>query len=153
MDYQEAKRLLHPETTRDAIWEIADKQEALNKINEACLIACEAIDELQALHNQGFSLERLKDIDFRKEIVEHINYDAYVSLQDELEEYREIGTLDEVREAVEKQKAKKPIEDRDHGIRYTEVYRCPSCNGSFLGKGFVKYCFHCGKKIDWSDEE
>ena len=47
MDYQEAKRLLHPDTTRDAIWEIADKQEALKKINEACLLACEAMDELQ----------------------------------------------------------------------------------------------------------
>lgn len=76
-----------------------------------------------------------------------------ISSMQELKEYKQLGTLEEVREAVEKQKAKKPIEDRDHGIRYTEVYRCPSCNGSFLGKGFVKYCFHCGKKIDWSDEE
>lgn len=98
MDYQEAKRLLHPETTRDAIWEIADKQDAFKKINEACLIACEAIDELQALHNQGFSLERLKDIDFRKEVVEHINYKNYLSVKDDLEDYQQIGTLEEVAE-------------------------------------------------------
>ena len=71
----------------------------------------------------------------------------------EVKLYKKFGTLEEVREAVEKQTAKKPIEDRHHGIRYTEVYRCPSCNGSFSGKGFAKYCFHCGKKIDWSDEE
>ena len=66
MDYKEAKRLLHPYTTRDAIREIEDKQEAINKINEACFVACEAMDELQ--------------------------------------EYKQIGTLDEVREAMEKQK-------------------------------------------------
>lgn len=100
MDYQEAKRLLHPDTTRDAIWEIADKQEAIKKINEACVIACDAIDELRELHDQGFSLDRMKDIDFRKEVVEHINYDAYMSMQDELEEYKQLGTLEEVMESI-----------------------------------------------------
>lgn len=68
-------------------------------------------------------------------------------------EYEKIGTLEEVREAVEKQKKKKPIEDSHHGIRHTEVYRCPSCNGIFSGRGFAKYCFHCGQAIDWGKEE
>lgn len=44
---------------------------------------------------------------------------------------------------------RKPIEDRHHEIRYTEIYRCPSCNGTFSGRGLVKYCYHCGQKIDW----
>lgn len=70
MDYKEAKRLLHPYTTREAICEIEDKQEAINKINEACFVACEAMDELQ--------------------------------------EYKQIGTLDEVREAMEKQRIVQP---------------------------------------------
>ena len=69
----------------------------------------------------------------------------------ELYKYQQIGTLEEVREAVEKQKKKKPIEDRHHGIRYTEVYRCHSCNESFSGRGFAKYCYHCGQAIDWGD--
>ena len=115
MDYQEAKRLLHPETTRDAIWEIADKQEALNKINEACLIACEAIDELQ--------------------------------------EYKQLGTLEEVREAVEKQTAKKPNNVGTEGYRYTDTYRCPTCGGNFSGTGIANYCYHCGQAIDWGEEE
>lgn len=72
-------------------------------------IAISAMQELQELHNQGFSLERLKNIDFRKEVVEHINYDAYMSLMDELEGYKNLGTLEEVREAVEKQKRKKTM--------------------------------------------
>lgn len=79
--------------------------------------------------------------------LQEIDIKAY----EELMSYRQIGTLYEVREAVEKQKSKKPIEDRHHGIRYTEVYRCPSCNGSFSGRGFAKYCFHCGQAIDWSE--
>ena len=70
MDYKEAKRLLHPYTTREAICEIENKQEAINKINEACFVACEAMDELQ--------------------------------------EYKQIGTLDEVRDAVEKQRIVQP---------------------------------------------
>ena len=80
-------------------------------------------------------------------------YKTTISAMQELQEYKQLGTLDEVREAVEKQKKKKPIEDRHHGIRYTEVYRCHSCNGSFSGRGFAKYCFHCGQAIDWGEEE
>lgn len=146
MDYQEAKRLLHPDTTRDAIWEIADKQEVIKKINEACVIACDAIDELRELHDQGFSLERLKDIDFRKSVVEHINYDAYMSMMDELEEYREIGTLEEVREAVEKQKKKKPCASN-------RCYVCPHCGLITSLKIKHNYCDACGQHIDWSDKE
>lgn len=71
----------------------------------------------------------------------------------ELREYKQLGTLEEARYAVGKQKKKKPIEDSHHGIRYTEVYRCPSCNGIFSGRGFAKYCFHCGQAIDWGEEE
>lgn len=115
MDYQEAKRLLHPETTRDAIWEIADKQDAIKKINEACVIACDAIDELQ--------------------------------------EYKQLGTLDEVREAVEKQKMKKPKNVNTEGYRYTDTYRCPTCGGNFSGTGIADYCYHCGQAIDWSEDE
>lgn len=77
----------------------------------------------------------------------------YKELHNEYTEYKKLGTLEEVLDAVEKQKKKKPIEDRHHGIRYTEVYRCPSCNGSFSGRGFAKYCFHCGQAIDWSEDE
>lgn len=78
-------------------------------------------------------------------------YKTAISAMQELQEYKQLGTLEEVREAVEKQKKKKPIEDRHHGIRYTEVYRCYSCNESFSGRGFAKYCYHCGQAIDWGD--
>jgi len=79
--------------------------------------------------------------------------DAAIIAMQELLQYREIGTLDEYREAREKQKAKKPIEDRHDNIRYTEVYRCPVCNNSFSGRGYAKYCYHCGQKLDWREDE
>lgn len=75
---------------------------------------------------------------------------AIYSMQ-ELQRYKQIGTVKECREAREKQKAKKPIEDRHDNIRYTEVYRCPVCSNSFSGRGYAKYCYHCGQKLDWRD--
>lgn len=143
----------------------------------------ESMQELETLHNQGISLERLKDIDFRKDVVEHINYYAYMELQDELEEYRKLGTLEElkkikdyelsgielaeiacslkrlkdyqqigaleeVREAVGKQKAKKP--KRDY-IYHHPTRWCEKCNSVVLSRW--KYCPDCGQAIDWSVEE
>lgn len=114
MDYQEARRLLHPDTTRDEIWKIADKQEAIKKINEACVIACDAIDELQ--------------------------------------EYKQLGTLDEVREAMEKQKKKKPKGDL-HSVPH---YRCPNCNSTvkiYQNSKKDEICKWCGQRIEWSEVE
>ena len=71
MEYKEAIELLHPETSRNAIWKIADEENAIKKIEEALVMACEAMQELQ--------------------------------------EYKQLGTLEEVREALEKQKAKKTV--------------------------------------------
>ena len=64
--------------------------------------AISAMQELQTIHDNGISLERLKDIDFRKKVVEHINYMDYMDIKDELEEYKQIGAPEEVREALEK---------------------------------------------------
>ena len=110
-----------------------------------------AIETLQDIHD--VAEVRIKSGDTRGVVYipsEKIkDIESALSAMEELEQYKQLGTLEEVREAVEKQKKKKPIEDRHHGIRYTEVYRCPSCNGSFSGRGFAKYCFHCGQRLSW----
>lgn len=67
--------------------------------------------------------------------------------------YEEVGTMEECREAVEKQKPKKPIKAEESRIRYTEGYICPRCGGGFSGTGIAGYCYHCGQAIDWSEEE
>lgn len=71
--------------------------------------------------------------------------EALSALQ-EIQQYRAIGTVEECREAREKQIAKKPI----HG----GLYACPNCHtimlqGAFEAKG--KCCKECGQALDWSE--
>lgn len=70
---------------------------------------------------------------------------------DRWDTYKSIGTVEECRAAVEKQTAKKPLEDRTELRAYTPMYSCPNCGGRSLGKGMA-VCHHCGQKIDWSEE-
>ena len=62
---------------------------------------------------------------------------------DELLQYREIGTVEECREAVDKQKPKKPVLRNDNGkLRKS----CPVC-GCFFNP-LSKNCPKCGQAID-----
>lgn len=51
MTYKEAKRILHPDTTREALAEIEflggfkGKEKSRKAVDEACLMACEALDK------------------------------------------------------------------------------------------------------------
>lgn len=47
MTYEEAKRILHPDTTREAFAEIGlkGKEKSREAVDEACLMACEALDK------------------------------------------------------------------------------------------------------------
>lgn len=136
MDYQEAIEII----------EYASAFNSENsRLTKALNTAISAMQELQALTEQGFSLERIKDIDFRKDVVEHINYYAYMELQEELEKYRDIGTLEEVRDAAEKQRAAHPLEML--GIFGEKEYECINCGNTV--PHMDKYCKWCGKKQDW----
>lgn len=72
-----------------------------------------------------------------------------ISAMQELQEYKQLGTLEEVRDAVEKQRAKKPKNVETEGYRYTDTYRCPTCGGNFSGTGIADYCYHCGQRLNW----
>lgn len=70
----------------------------------------------------------------------------------EIQRYREIGTVEECREAVEKQKAKKCVNDfcPDH-----THYKCPSCGkiqktkyGDSEFGCILNYCSNCGQALD-----
>lgn len=79
-----------------------------------------------------------------------------------LEKYKQIGTLEEVREAVELQQADKPriLRLSIYGAPYGYLYSCPNCEYRIIIKdhrGFysgtrTKYCPECGKRLDWSEE-
>ncbi len=70
---------------------------------------------------------------------------------EEVQQYRQIGTVKECREAVEKQIAKKvksisPV--KDGGSYVGLIGRCPCC-GDILEEDTV-YC-DCGQRLDWGE--
>lgn len=84
--------------------------------------------------------------------------DISITALKEIQQYREIGTVEECREAVEKQKPKKCDVTKDNFRIY---YKCPTCNhclrveynhGSWMGKK-SKNCSKCGQAINWEESE
>ena len=89
-----------------------------------------------------------------------------ISAIKEIQQYRKIGTVEECREAVEKQKAMKPKEILRHRGGF-EIQHCPNCNmdyrvdrryeitdgycpvcGKLLDSVFKNYCANCGQAIE-----
>lgn len=82
---------------------------------------------------------------------EHIQLAEWL---EELKQYRTIGTPEECRAAMGRQNPIAAIaEKEDTG---TTKYTCPTC-GRYLGWSTgslpARYCWKCGQKLDWSDEE
>lgn len=86
--------------------------------------------------------------------------DEYIEeLESDIEEYHAIGTIEECRAAVEKQREKKPIMKTDDGIESISGLSpyCPLCGCEltdripFDNKDFYFHCLNCGQKFDWSD--
>lgn len=92
--------------------------------------------------------------------------DMAISASKEVQRYRKIGTVEECREAVEKQKAMKPKEILRHRGGF-EIQHCPNCNtdyqvdrryeitdgycpvcGKLLDSVFKNYCANCGQAIE-----
>ena len=55
-------------------------------------------------------------------------------------------------EALEKQIAKKPVKSENQVVRYVNTYYCPTCELGITGTNIAKWCYHCGQKLDWSEE-
>lgn len=74
-----------------------------------------------------------------------------ISAMQELEKYKKLGTLEEVREVVERQKEKQVI-----NIGKGDILRfgtCPICNRRISTVEGGNYCQNCGQKLDWSEVE
>lgn len=74
--------------------------------------------------------------------------DIAISAMQELLMYKQLGTLEEVREAVERQQALEPSPML--GI-YGKIYECKECGNEL--EMYSKYCPFCGQKQKWGDEE
>nr|DAV18924.1 MAG TPA: zinc-ribbon containing domain protein [Bacteriophage sp.] len=55
-------------------------------------------------------------------------------------------------QALEKQMPKKPIKSEKQVVRYVNTYYCPICNLGITGTNIAKWCYHCGQKLDWGDD-
>lgn len=91
--------------------------------------------------------------------------DMAISALKEIQQYREIGTVEECREAVEKQKPKapkdslkiKPVIDENGAYVDADVtvyLLCPNC-GEMVGidENVDKFCRECGQAIDTENLE
>ena len=71
-----------------------------------------------------------------------------ISAMQELQQYKQLGTLEEVREAVEKQHPEEPMRDcvYKHQTRW-----CAKCKRIVIRRW--KHCPICGQKLDWSEKD
>lgn len=75
-------------------------------------------------------------------------------VSEEVKQYREIGTPEECRAAMERQDPRAAIAEK--ADTETTRYTCPAC-GMYMGWSTglfpARYCWKCGQKLDWSNEE
>ena len=85
-------------------------------------------------------------------------FETAIEALEEVEQYRALGTVEELKEAREKQIPKKPKNISDYYIGEDYDYstaNCSNCgdNISFDEYRQPVYCEACGQKLDWSEEE
>ena len=68
-------------------------------------------------------------------------------------DYETMDAIGYAIQALEKQIPKKPVKSENQVARYVNTYYCPICNLGITGTNIAKWCYHCGQKLDWSDEE
>lgn len=77
-----------------------------------------------------------------------------INALEEVQKYRAIGTIEECRAAVERQNPRAAItEKEDNGIKKYTCYACGRYMGWSTGTLPARYCWKCGQKLDWGDEE
>lgn len=119
----------------------------------------------EKLYNGIFS-DRLDCIDYAISAIKELQMykdnklclvpeDVYSRQCCELDAYKEIGTVEECREAVEKQKSGKIEYETNavfnNGFGHYRMGKCPICNSRYNSNDEINYCSKCGKKLNWSE--
>lgn len=100
-----------------------------------------AIERIEALRKLGKLSDTVDTI---------VAIEIAIEALKEIQQYRAIGTVEECREAAEKQKLKKPVKDKyNHNC-------CPNCGWIVSGEGgygeeFCPHCENCGQAIRWEN--
>lgn len=128
-----------------------DYKEAIEHLIKECQHRIDVITDF---------MEENKDAD-KDKCLENIEiYKTDISAMQELQEYKKLGTLDEVREAIEKQRTKKPRYKHYENIGEPPYIKTVCPNGCRIqlhpvtDKHFAhehNYCPKCGQAIDWSE--
>ena len=79
-----------------------------------------------------------------------------ISALKEVQQYRAIGTVEECREAVEKQKPKAAMNRKllkdFHGSPYCIQGDCPNCGRESIKATSTDYCYVCGQHLKWDEK-
>lgn len=82
--------------------------------------------------------------------------DAAIEALEEVQQYRQIGTVDECRKAKEKQTPQSPTYEGDgywNGQLIYDTWVCPCCGQTYeVDYDNYEYCPKCGQHIDWRNE-
>ena len=65
--------------------------------------------------------------------------------------------MEAVKFAIQALEKQVPMKVKNSGERIPFEWYCPACGELLCDDGYkdtyIKYCEHCGQKLDWSDEE
>ena len=127
-----------------------------------CSINCgeckENVPIAYKMKSYDMAIEALKEVQLY-----HLIKDVTIGeIAEVLKEFSEIGTVEECREAVEKQKPKKRIYPKTALERYYHAPECPNCKrelkpricGYTLSQaiGIYSYCPWCGQNLEGGEE-
>lgn len=105
------------------------------------------------------ALKKLDDQRINFGMLERFDVDENFAVTQALEEiklYRALGTVEELKEAREKQVAKKPIiwENKSYEAPVPNDdwgYECPCCGNRDID--YPEHHCECGQALDWSEED
>ena len=138
-----------PEEAIEILEEVKELDDTMYAYNPAYMnsldMAIESLKEIQQYREIG-TVEEIKSVKKYIDLKKRCGTPA--NTIDLCAEYVAIGTVEECREGVEKQKPKKPVLRNDNGkLRKS----CPTC-GCFFSP-LSRSCPKCGQAILWENED
>lgn len=126
-------------------------------LEEAIEILTDELRTLSSIIDYYIDLENTESKALKYKIQRKEAIESAITALTEIQQYREIGTVEECREAKEKQKPKKCVEDScpDH-----THYKCPSCGkiqktkyGDSTFGCILNNCSNCGQALMDGNED